>query len=385
MVVSEVLIWGGIQMLFKEFRKGINIGGWLSQYDCLPKPPKTQWELEKHFNTFITKQDLERIAKWGFDHVRLPVSGYLLYDKDCKLLNELPVSLIDQCISWCEDCHLNMVLDLHDLWGNVYGAMDTPMPLLTDPALRNNFFSIWELLAEHLKGNHKINIMFELLNEVSDASEYLWNDLWQEAVRRIRWTDAKRWILVGSNGQNSVSYLHQMALLDDPYVFYNFHFYDPQAFTHQKAHFSEEMREFHQTVTYPGDLSAFREYLKQHPKFQSKHALIFNETVNDKNLMERLLADTETFAASCRSGLYCGEFGVMNTAPMQDAVRWIRDLVHMLEQRKIGHAMWNYKSLDFGLLDQNGLIVSEKLLDKILELNIDEPKKYTEKIQDIFY
>lgn len=114
-------------MLLEKFRNGMNLGGWLSQYDCLPNPPKTRRELEEHFNTFLTKKDLERISSWGFDHVRLPISDYLLYDMERKSLAQLPMELIGQCISWCEEFHLNMVLDLHDLWGNVYGAMDTPM------------------------------------------------------------------------------------------------------------------------------------------------------------------------------------------------------------------------------------------------------------------
>lgn len=93
------------------------------------------------------------------------------------------------------------------------------------------------------------------------------------------------------------------------------------------------------------------------------------EKVNDRALMERLLADTEMFSVSCKSGLYCGEFGVIDTAPPQDAYRWIRDLVELLEQKGIGHAMWNYKSLDFGLLDQSGRIVSEELVENILSAN----------------
>jgi hypothetical protein len=32
-----------------------------------------------------------------------------------------------------------MVLDLHDLWGNVYGAMEEHMPLLTEENLKNRF------------------------------------------------------------------------------------------------------------------------------------------------------------------------------------------------------------------------------------------------------
>ena len=45
------------------FRKGINLGGWMSQCDYSPE----------HLDTFITEPDFAQIAEWGFDHVRLPV------------------------------------------------------------------------------------------------------------------------------------------------------------------------------------------------------------------------------------------------------------------------------------------------------------------------
>ena len=45
------------------FKKGVNLGGWLSQ-----------GPLDKeHLDTFITEKDIARIASWGLDHVRLPI------------------------------------------------------------------------------------------------------------------------------------------------------------------------------------------------------------------------------------------------------------------------------------------------------------------------
>lgn len=346
------------------FHKGINIGGWLSQYEFLTEQPNV------HFSTFITEKDIKQIKDWGFDHIRLPVSGYLLYDRERKELNPVPLSFIDQCIDWCKKYQLNLILDLHDLWGNVYGAMDTPMPLLTDENLKNNFFTIWEKMADYYKNVTGITIMFELLNEVSDASGHLWNSLYKEAVLRIRAIDQNRLILIGSNCQNSVFYLNQLELINDPNVYYNFHYYDPQVFTHQKAHFSEEMVEFNQTVTYPGDISAFAEYLKAHPKYQLKYALVADETSNDRALMDKLLGHALAFIHDSSCQLYCGEFGVIDSAPPNEAAKWINDFLEILDANGIGHSLWNYKSLDFGLLNLQGNVVSEYLLDFIRKNNL---------------
>ncbi|MDO4338540.1 MAG: cellulase family glycosylhydrolase [Eubacteriales bacterium] len=361
-------------MLYTKFHNGINIGGWLSQYEFLAEQPLTEASLERHFTSFITETDISQIADWGFDHVRLPVSGYLLFDPKTLQIKDNVLSYIDTCVSWCKKHHLNLILDLHDLWGNIYGAMDVPMPLLTDKELQKNFFSIWEQLTEHFQdiantdaGN--IVLMFELLNEVSDATGYLWNRMYKEAIKRIRMIDEKRPILVGSNCQNSVAYLNQLYLIEDPFVFYNFHYYDPQVFTHQKAHFSEEMKEYNQTVTYPGDISDFVQYLKKHPKYQIKYSLVASETNNDRELMIRLLKNAINFTQYSGRQLYCGEFGVIDSAPPAEAVKWINDLISILDTNKIGHALWNYKALDFGLLTLNREIVSEKLLKAVISNN----------------
>lgn len=373
---------GGFFMISEYFHNGINIGGWLSQYEFLVEVQDLP-HFQKHFDTFITEKDIHRISQWGLDHVRIPVSGYLLYDPEKKELNPIPLSYLDQCISWCKKYGLNMILDLHDLWGNVYGAMDKPMPLLTDHSLQDNFFDIWKKLTRHFekvghnttpgtpdtssavtpKADSSFILMFELLNEVSDASLYLWNQMYKEAIKEIRKIDPKRPILVGSNCQNSVVYLNQLDLVEDPLVFYNFHYYDPQVFTHQRAHFSDEMKEFNQTISYPGDISGFVTYLETHPQYQLKYALVAKETRNDRALMEKLLKNAMDFVTYSGKELYCGEFGVIDSAPDTEAVKWLKDFTSILDQYRIGHALWNYKALDFGLFDLNGNVVSQTLID----------------------
>lgn len=352
-------------MIYENFRRGINIGGWLSQYEFLAEQPLTEEHLRQHWDTFIMETDLKQIAKWGFDHVRLPVSGYFLYNREEGVLNPTALDYIKKCIQWCSNTKLNLVLDLHDLWGNVYGAMEVPMPLLTEEKLKLNFFTIWEELTKACKGIYDIKILFELLNEVSDATGYLWNRMYKEAIRRIRKIDEQRMILVGSNCQNSVAYLNQLDLVEDPLVFYNFHYYEPQVFTHQRAGFSEEMCEFNQVVTYPGDISDFVTYLEEHPQYQMKYALVAKETKNDSELMRQLLAAASDFVQYSGKELYCGEYGVINQAPPKEAEKWMDDLNEFFEQKKIGCALWNYKTLDFGLLHMDGTVVSEELLQHI--------------------
>lgn len=350
-------------MLFDHFRNGINLGGWLSQYDYYVKNNE---ERTIRFKTYITKDHFKQIASWGLDHVRVPVDYKVLESEDgLGKIREEAYFFLDQCAEWCKEYHLNMIIDLHDAHGNVYGMMDQPMPLLTNKDDQQRFMNIWKQLTLHYKGVYEPIIMFELLNEVSDGSGFLWNKLYKEVIQEIRKIDRQRYILVGSNEQNSAFRLKELDLLDDIHVFYNFHFYDPQVFTHQRAKFSEELSEYNQVIHYPGKISSFTDYLLNHRQYLEKYQHIVTDERNDKTTMLKYLKDAIDFVKYSGHELYCGEFGVINNAPVDDTIRWINDCIDIFEQNHIGHALWNYKALHFGLLDKNDEIISQELINQI--------------------
>lgn len=356
-------------MLFENFKQGLNLGGFLSQYELIAGSGSRE-ALHRHFETFITEEDIRQIAAWGFDHVRIPMDGYLFYDKEKKCLKEKPLEYLDRCIGWCAEQGMNAIIDLHNIEGHVYGQMDSPTPLMADAALRDNFCSFWSEMAEHFKGYNKTKLMFELFNEIADSTGYLWNKLYKKAIQEIRKADAGRWVLVGSNYVNSVGYLDRLDLLEDPYVFYNFHYYEPNVFTHQRAHFSEEFRTWDRPLAYPGDMADYLVFLEEHEEFRKEHPLMTHDTTcNDKKLMQAFLADADKFMKYSGCELYCGEFGVIDSAPAEEAVKWIRDFISACDNMKIGHAMWNYKCLDFELVDRNNKVVRPEILEVLKELN----------------
>lgn len=355
-------------MLYDFFRNGINIGGWLSQWNCLPVAPVNKEDLRKHFQEFIKEENIKQIAGWGMDHVRLPIDYRVLENKVFDHnFDENVFHYIDLCADWCQKYKLNLILDLHDMEGNVYGAMDAPMPLLTEDHLKKRFLHIWAELALHFRGRKEPVIMFELLNEVSDGSGYLWKDLCKQTVKIIRSIDKDRYILIGSNEQNSAFRLKELELFDDKNIFYNFHFYDPQAFTHQKAHFSEEMRLYNREVHYPGEITGFTDFLLNNRKYIQKYARVCMENRVDKESMRRLLKDAFDFVKYTGKELYCGEFGVINTARPEDAAAWLKDVIELLEEQGIGHAMWSYKECDFGMVDMENKLASNHIVKELFE------------------
>lgn len=348
-------------MLADCFKNGINLGGWLSQYDCLSNIPQTEEEMERHLSTYITEKDMARIAGWGFDHVRLPVD-YKLFDDAHE---EKTFHYMEKCVEWCGRHRLNMVIDLHNAEGNVYGKMDAPMPLLTEEELQQKFIGLWEKITLRFQGVQSPTLLFELLNEVSDGSGYLWNRLCRRTVENIREIDKERGILIGSNEQNSPFHLKELEQLAEENIIYNFHFYDPQVFTHQRAFFSEEMAAFDRIVHYPGEIPGFTDFLQENRQYISKYAHVAMENRVDRERMAALLKDVFDFKTYSGRELYCGEFGVIDCAEDADAVRWLCDCMELLEERGIGHCLWNYKALNFGLVDETGEAVSEYRIDGI--------------------
>ena len=63
---------------FNGYKRGINLGGWLSQCEYTTE----------HYNSFISESDIERIADWKLDHIRLPFDYQLLRDDNDNILEE---------------------------------------------------------------------------------------------------------------------------------------------------------------------------------------------------------------------------------------------------------------------------------------------------------
>ena len=59
--------------------------------------------------------------------------------------------------------------------------------------------------------------------------------------------------------------------MDDPNLIYNFHYYDPHAFTHQMAPFDQDMHAFHHAYDYPCFFGEeLYHYVKDHPDYVAR-------------------------------------------------------------------------------------------------------------------
>ena len=137
--------------------KGIGLGGWLLQEGYMLKTSgfadaeheirenivsligdeRTDEFYEKYWENYVREIDINHIAEWGFNSIRLPMH----YNKLTDLSNtdtylEKGFQQIDSLLAWCEKNELYLILDLHAAPG---GQSDEPISDY-DPA----FPSLWE-------------------------------------------------------------------------------------------------------------------------------------------------------------------------------------------------------------------------------------------------
>lgn len=301
---------------FTGYKKGVNLGGWLSQC-CHTK---------EHYDSFITEEDIIRISSWMVDHVRLPIDYNLLEDENGNFKEE-GFAYIDNAVKWCKNSGLNIILDLHKTAGYSFDKSEGESGFFESPAFQERFMKLWERIAERYAVSDG-TVAFELLNEVTEQSySVTWNKLIKSCIERIRKLAPDTYILVGGYWQNSPDAVPDLEAPYDDKVVYNFHCYDPMNFTHQGAYWVEGM-----------DTSFRMSFDKCEPP------------VTPDFFIDRF---SRAYEAAKKNGtvLYCGEYGVIENAEPEDVVRWFKAINAAFDRLDISRAVWSYKKMDFGLAD----------------------------------
>lgn len=311
-------------------RRGVNLGGWISQSRLTPEQQ----------NTYIGAENIEHIARSGFDHIRLPVDEVQLWDDDGERIGHT-WKLLDRCIDQSLDRGLRVVVDLHILRSHYFNAPERP--LFTDPHAPERFARIWRELSAHLRSRPLDMVAYELMNEpVADEPED-WNRVYPAPYRAIRDSEPDRTIVLGGNRWSNVMEIDTLRIPDDDAnMIITFHYYNPMYLTHYRASFVKACAAYEGPVRYPGRPIATELWEGLPPEVREG-----TEDWNgyyDASVMERELA--KPLAIRTRTGLplYCGEFGVIGNVPPDLRRAWARDLGTVLESHDIAWAAWSYKS-----------------------------------------
>jgi len=333
---------------FIGYKHGINFGGWFSQCD----------NSEQRYNSFISEADFETVSKWGLDHIRIPIDYELVLNDD-DTFKQSGFGRIRNCIELCKKYGLNMILDLHKTKGFSFDYKENENGFFEDRYFQDLFCKLWAQLARDF--GHYDNLAFELLNEVTDESYIdVWNEVSIRAIQMIRDFAPTIKILVGSYHNNSVSAVRKLALPYDSNIVYNFHCYEPLAFTHQGAYWIPTMdTSFRMKFEEP--YSVYRENTKKIGE-RYMYNLPESEDVIDEKFFEMIFADALKVCEERNVAIYCGEYGVIDLAEPEDTLKWYRCINKVFEKYNIGRAAWTYKEMDFGLVGKHYDSVRDELI-----------------------
>lgn len=334
---------------FFGYKNGVNLGGWISQ--C-------SYEKD-HIANFITQADIDKIASWGCDHVRLPFDYNIILDENGAVLDS-GLDILEKATNWCESRGLNIILDLHKTMGFSFDKGEQESGFFESANYQDIFVDLWVGIAKRF-GDRK-NVAFELLNEITEHRfAEIWNRIAARTIAEIRKYAPDTPVLIGGIYQNSI---FGLTLLDKPCydnIVFNFHYYEPLIFTHQKAYWIDLMKP-DCTLSYPGRTEEY--YSKTLENIGADNAQVFKDyplDIIDKRFIEKAFEIAADVSEKMNVPVYCGEYGVIENVCNEDMMRWLGDMQELFNRFGFGRAIWNYKGKDFGVIDK----AREQVVDEI--------------------
>ena len=358
--------------------------------DSYADPPFT------HPDATVEPWELERLARIGFDHMRLPLSPGVFLSAEpssrARLDGELRL-FVETIIG----AGLDVILDPHPTPGDHPFA---PMDIQDDPQ-RLAAYEAWLLELAALALDHPGRVALGLMNEPQPDCEREDGTDWTEHQRRlhaaVRAAAPDLPVLVTPGCWSSTKGLAHLSMAPfDEQTRVDVHYYGPYAFTHQSPRWAAEPFRFVAGLAYPASEGTFEQTMRATARWQAHLRADGYTGPIDSAGARRIVADyygrrqpderevRRTMDAIARwaaeqgiesDRILIGEFGAWRLQPpVADAdrgsrARWLRDVREAAEAAGFGWAHWEYTSpfgiavgpnraLDPAALDALGLDVS---------------------------
>jgi endoglucanase len=342
---------------FGRLRRGINLSHWFSQAADYSKA---------HLETHTTARDIALIKSMGFDHVRFPIEPAPLLSEtpDSSILNTTYLQYIDNALDMILATGLAVIVDIHP-------SDEFKLRMSRDERNVEAFGKFWRSFASHLAKRNPDVVFLEVINEPMVEDAQRWSGIQGKLIASIR-AGAPNHTIIASG--HRWSGLYEMLFLEpyaDSNVIYNFHFYEPFAFTHQGATWAGPNLSFYKNVPYPSSPKAVKPLLDAIQDDPARYNLLkYGEDNWNSSRIDRELGIAAAWAAKHRVYITCNEFGAFRKfAQPADRAAWLHDIRIALEKYNIGWTMWDYAG-GFAVVNKtNGQAQRDPELLKALGLN----------------
>ena len=208
--------------------RGIGLGGWLvpegymlqtssfanaawqfrQKVEALIGTTKTDEFFKLYRANFVTRKDVQQIADWGFNSIRLPMHFNLLTPQDAPFsYSEEGFATIDSLLQWCEESKIYLILDLHAAPGgqskdNIADYNPAYLPLWEDVIAQQRTVYLWKYIAARYADKKWIG-GYDLINETaytfSTGNNQPLRDLFINITNGIRAVDKNHIIFIEGN------------------------------------------------------------------------------------------------------------------------------------------------------------------------------------------
>lgn len=340
----------------KHLQRGVNASLWFAQArDYSPE----------RLRMFMTEDDIALIENLGFDHIRLSVDaapllqgGLSRKDDGSPFLTEL-----DRVVTTILRHHLSVIVDVHP-----ESAYKANLRNGDEPVER--FSMLWSSLAGHFATYDSEHVFFEIMNEPEQTDLYRWIGIEARVADAIRKAAPAHTILATGAKWSGLSDLLQTQPLALNNVIYTFHDYEPFAFTHQGATWTDPHVQSLRKIPYPSDPDAVTANLDQSTSIAGAYFVEEYGLAHwNAERVDRTIAFAKRWADMHHVPVYCGEFGVLRDFVNPDMrAAWMHDMAVALRKNDIGWAMWDYQA-NFGIVHkESGKTIPDRQIVEALGL-----------------
>jgi aryl-phospho-beta-D-glucosidase BglC (GH1 family) len=312
-----------------HLRRGINLSHWFAQSADYSKA---------HLELHTTGEDIALIKSLGFDHVRLTLEpAPLLNSDDAGTLRAEHLKYLDNALDLILNNGLAVIVDIHP-------SDDFKVRLNSNERQIEAFGKFWRALAQHLSTRDPERVFLEVINEPMVEDGYRWLGMQAKLIAAIRSGAPLHTIVASGHRWSGIPELLFLLPYADRNIIYNFHFYEPFAFTHQGATWAGANVPLYKNVPYPSSTESVSKILDTIEDEPARYNLLrYGEDGWNAARIDREIGVAAAWAAKYQVPLTCNEFGAYRRfAPAADRAVWIRDLRTALEKYGIGWTMWDY-------------------------------------------
>src|SRR5258708_321361 len=324
-----------------RLRHGINLSHWFAQSNNYYRANR---------ETHTKAEDSALIRRIGFDHVRLTLEPAPLFNgEDPGRLKAEYLKYLDNALDMILAQGLAVIVDVHP-------SDEFKVRLNSNDRQIEAFGKFWRALAQHLSTRDPERVFLEVINEPMVEDGYRWFGMQGRLISAIRSGAPQHTIIASGHRWSGLAELLFMQPYADRNIIYNFHFYEPFAFTHQGASWAGPNQSFYKNIPYPSNPVGISKILDTIPNRTARDNLDrYGKDRWDAARIDREISSAAAWAARNHVPLTCNEFGTYRkVAPPADRALWIRDMRTALERYGIGWTMWDYAGGFAVVNKQNG-------------------------------